>query len=251
MNPFAASRTGRTGLRLLLFGAALALLAAVALAWLGYWDQQVLVFYPARGAQRPEDRGLAAVIVSGDMGLKAGMGQSTALEYARHGIPAIGLNSLAYFRHPRSQKDVAALLAKSILTVLSRSGADRVVLIGQSYGADMVHYGLARLDPRLRGRIALVALVSPTRTIYRQVSPAEMFELSSPDADPLATAKLLGWARVACIRGREDAETLCPLLRLPGLRQVIMPGGHLLHRDSPGLFAAIQGAFAPSDRTNR
>ena len=223
----------------------------IALAWLGFWDREVLVFYPAQGVQRAQDRGLAAVIVSGDMGLKAGMGESTAHQYAAHGIPTIGVNSLSYFRHPRSQDEVAALLARSIRTALTRSGADRVVLIGQSYGADMVHFGLARLDPRLRGRIALVALVSPTRTLYRQVSPAEMLEFSPPDANPLVTAKLLGWARVACIRGREDSETLCPLLHLPDLRQVIMPGGHLLHRDSPGLFAAIQGALAPSDRTIR
>lgn len=251
MNPTPASRTGRTGFRLLAFAAVLALLAAVALAWLGFWDRDVLVFYPAQGVQRAQGHGLVAVIVSGDMGLKAGLGQSTAHQYAEHGIPALGVNSLAYFRHSRSEDDVAALLARSIRTALARSGAERVVLIGQSYGADMVHYGLARLAPRLRGRIALVALVSPTRTLYRQVSPAEMLELAPPDANPLATAKLLGWARVTCIRGREDSETLCPLLHLPNLRQVIMPGGHLLHRDSPGLFAAIQNALAPSDRINR
>ncbi|MBU6266933.1 MAG: virulence factor [Sphingomonadales bacterium] len=224
--------------------AALLLGAALALAWLGYWDRDVLVAYAPTTQPMPQDRGLAAVVVSGDMGLKAGLGGPTAQRFAAHGIPAIGVNSLGYFRHRRSQHDVTALLAAAIRRAMAFGHAGRVVLVGQSFGADMVHYGLPGLAPDLRRRIAMVALVVPTRTVFLRVSPLEMLDRTPPDAPALPTARGLDWVPVICLRGAEESDSLCPLLRQPNVTQAVLPGGHLLKFDADALFAALHRALA-------
>jgi len=205
-------------------------------AWLGYFGGELYVPVRARKAPSPAHAGLAAVILSGDMGFKTGMGREIGDRLAAEGIPVLGVNSLVYFRERRSPVEVRALVGDAIRRGLAFGHARRLLLIGQSYGADMVHVGLADLSPDLRSKIALVALVVPTRTVMYRASPAEMLDLVPPDAAAIDTGRRLDWVPLLCIHGREEKDSLCPLLRQSNVRDVAMPGGHPLRRDADGLF---------------
>jgi type IV secretory pathway VirJ component len=42
----------------------------------------------------------------------------------------------------------------------------------------------------------------------------------------------------------DETDSLCPLLHLPNVRQVVLPGGHLLRFDADGLYHAVHSAMA-------
>lgn len=192
-------------------------------------------------ASRPR---LAAVFVSGDIGFNFGMGPHIARRLADDGIPVIGVNALTYFRQGRSVGEVEALIAAAIRRALALGPAERVVLIGQSYGADMVQVGLTRLLQPLRRKIALVALIVPTDAIHYRISPGEMLGWTAPDADAMATARRLDWVPTICIYGQTEKDSPCPRLTQRNVRAVALPGGHGLHQDSGAVHAELSRAIA-------
>lgn len=222
--------SGRGRLALGLLGLVAAALFGFAVH-IGYFGGAVFTDVPATAPAAPGRGGVAAVILSGDMGFKVGMGPRIARRLAADGIPVVGVNSLTYFRHERTPDDVAALVAAAARRALALGHARRLVLIGQSFGADMLHVGLTRLPPDLRARVRLVALVVPTDTLIFRASPSELFNWAKPDALALPTAQALTWVPVVCIHGEEETESLCPLLSQPNVSSFALPGGHPLHGD--------------------
>lgn len=218
---------------------ALALIGAGLTAWwgwLGYFGSDLYVPVKARRAASPAHAGLAAVILSGDMGFKIGMGRAVADRLAADGIPVLGVNSLVYFRERRSPAEARALVEDAVRRGLAFGHARRLLLIGQSYGADMVHVGLTGLPPALRAKLALVALVVPTDTVIYRASPAEMLDLVPADAAAIDTGRRLDWVPLLCVQGRDEPDSFCPLLDQPNMRRIVMPGGHPLRRDADGLY---------------
>lgn len=229
-----------------LFPKLLAVVAAMAIgllgygAWLGYFGSRDLYMgFPAQQAASPTRHGVAAVLLSGDMGLRVGMGRQIAQRLSAAGVPVLGVDSLVYFRHRRSPEEATALLTQAVRDGLRYGHAERLVLIGQSYGADMVHVGFAGLPADLKKRVALVFLVVPTDTVIYRVSPAETLDLVKADAAAIDTARNVTGVPLLCIQGREEKDSLCPLLQQSNARRIALPGGHPLHRDADGLFRIL------------
>lgn len=210
------------------------------LGYIGYFGGPVFIEVPATTAARPR---VAAVLLSGDMGFKVGMGPKIANRLAADGIPVLGVSSLTYFRHERTPAEIEALVAEAVRRARAFGHTDRLILIGQSFGADMLHVGLAKAPPTLRSQIAMVALVVPTDTVFYRASPSELFNWAEPDAWALPTARLLDWVPLVCVRGKEEADSLCPLLTQPNAKGISLPGGHPLHRDDAALYAALRASI--------
>jgi type IV secretory pathway VirJ component len=179
------------------------------------------------------------------------MGPQIADRLAADGMPVVGVNSLTYFRPRRSRVEVTALIGTAIRRALAFGRANRVALIGQSFGADMVHVGLTGLDPALRAKVAMVALVVPTDTVYFRASPSELFNLGQPDTTALPTARQLNWLPVTCIQGVEERDSLCPMLRQSNVHRVALPGGHPMHRDVDAVHAVLIRAIDAANITGR
>jgi type IV secretory pathway VirJ component len=186
----------------------------------------------------------AAVVFSGDMGIRLGMGRHISTRLAADGVPVLRVNSLAFFRENRTPKQVEALVRMAIERGLIEGGNRDLILIGQSFGADALQLGLAGLPQQLRARVRLVALVVPSRTVYLRATPSEIFNFSPRQADALPTAERLNWSKVLCIQGAEEAASLCPMLRtLPNVTRAVLPGGHPLRRDDARVYAVLRGSI--------
>lgn len=221
--------------------AVVAILSAslIYLTYLGYFGGTLFVPIAAQSAPDNQRAGIAAVVLSGDMGFNIGMSPRIAKRLAADGIPVIGVNSLVYFRTKRTPAEVEALISQSIRHSLAFGHAKRIVLIGQSFGADMIPVGLSRLPTDLRQRIVMVGMVVPTDTLFFQASPAELFNWRAADADALPSARMLNWLPVTCISGTEEAESLCPHMKMPNVRHIVLPGGHRLHGDADSIHRAL------------
>lgn len=205
--------------------------------WLGYLGGDPFTIVQAGGKAQ---RNVTAIVLSGDMGFRVGMGPQIARRLAGDGIPVVGVNSLTYFRTTRTPAEATALIEAAMAKAHALGPRNTLVLIGQSYGADMLHVGLAGLPPALRREIALVVLVVPGATVEYRASPSEVLTFAMAEADALPTARRLDWVPLLCIRGREEPASLCPLLHQRNLRAVALPGGHPLHNDAAAVYREIR-----------
>lgn len=217
--------------------AAAALLVAGLVGDLGYFGGPILRDYPAA------TRGTRILFLSGDMGINAGMGPRLIAALNADGLPVTAFNSLAAFGTRRTPEDAAAIVAAAVSHVEHMPDTSRVVLVGQSFGADMLQFGGARLPRALRPRVAQVILLVPGNTLLFKASPGGVLD-GAPDAPALPSARRLDWSRVTCIQGEEEETSLCPLLHGANVRRVALPGGHFMNYDIPLIARTLRIAIA-------
>lgn len=225
-------------------GIALATLAVIAAAllgfgaYIGYFGGPLYTLVAPTRATAAADRGTVAILLSGDMGFRIGMGPQVADRVAAQGIPVLGVNTLTYFRSERTPAEAAALVDAATARALAMPGTTRVILIGQSFGADILQFALPHLPDRLRARVALVALVVPGTSTALRARPAGLFGYGEGIANA-PTARRLDWVPAVCIQGAEEDDSLCPAMTGANVTRVALPGGHLLHRDPDAVAGAI------------
>ncbi|SFI95332.1 virulence protein (VirJ) [Sphingomonas sp. NFR04] len=225
--------------------ALVALLAAIAFGiyWsAGFLDRDPVHLYGM--PERPGTAPVAAVFLSGDMGIRYGMGSYVVEALAGAGVPVYAVASSTAFARRQTHAEVLALLTNAIREARRRSGAARVIVIGQSFGADMARVALAALPPALRGQIAALVLVVPGTDAYFRADPLGFAYVGAPDAGA-ASARALDWLPVTCIRGEDETDSLCPTLLAPNVRRITLPGGHFLRMDHDLLVRTVFAALAP------
>lgn len=221
-----------------------ALLVAILLefAWIGYLGGGL--FTPMRPvAYHPQPGASVAILWSGDMGFRVGMAPNVAARLVADGIPVVGVNALRYFRTTRTASDASALLEAAIGQAHRINPKARLLLVGQSYGADMMHVALSQLPRADRSSIGLVALVVPGATVEYRASPSEIFTFAMAESDALPTARQLSWTSLLCIQGRDETASLCPLLHQPNAQSVALPGGHRLNGDVDAVYGVLRAAM--------
>jgi len=216
----------------------LAVLAVIAAA-AGFFDRDPVHLFAAQGPKRP----IGVLYLSGDMGLRFGPAPYTANGLAARGITVVGLNSPTIFRMRQTRAGIDRIIADGVRQALARTGAERLMLIGQSYGADVLQTGLADLPVDLRAHVAGVVLVVPGATVYFRADPSGLAYRGAPDSRAATTLARLGWVPLTCIYGMRETDSACPAAHLPNMRAIAMPGGHFLQNDHVALFAHVMNAI--------
>jgi type IV secretory pathway VirJ component len=166
-----------------------------------------------------------AVIVSGDGGW-AELDKSVAEGLAGEGVPTVGLNSLRYFWTPRTPDAAASDLARVIAHYSAAWHRDRVILIGYSFGADALPFLINKLEPSVRARVAHVVLLGLGATAEFEFHVADWLGQSAgpeystvPEVDRLTMP-------VSCVRGADEDDSACGLIRNPHAHVVTVGEGH-------------------------
>lgn len=228
---------------LLWAGLTLAILGTLAVKApsLGLLGWQPIRIFPASGAAgRPRT---AAVFLSGDMGFHFGLGAKVAESLADHGIPVIGVNTPASFASHLTRAQTDKVVIDALRLALATTGAQKLILAGQSYGADIVATTAPDLPLDLRSRIDAIELTVPATTVYFRADPSGIAYMGTPDARPTAAMRALNWAPVICIHGLAEKDSLCPALAGTRAQVIGLPGNHYLNRDPARLSATILDAL--------
>lgn len=237
------SRRDRAVRRGLIVTAVISAIIVTFVALAGYFDRDPVHVYPAIGHEADKAPPTVVVNFSGDMGLRFLLGASTSRGLTERGIPVVGIATPALFAGARTRSEINRIVADGIRAALSRTGARRVVVMGQSYGADIVQTGLADLPVSLRRRVAGIVLILPGDTVFFRADPSGIEYHGAPDSMGVTTGNRLTWAPLTCIQGIEEDDSLCPLLRVPGMTRVVMPGGHNINHDADGLLGHVMAAI--------
>ncbi len=196
----------------------------------------------------PTGPDLLAVILSGDGGW-AGLDREVGAALSARGVPVVGLNSLQYFWTPRTPRGAADDLARILRHYLLAWNKTEAVLVGYSFGADVLPFLADRLPAGLLDRVRLIALIGPGRTAEFEFHITEWLGREDGGAarPVLPEVEKLRGRRMLCISGSEERDSLCSGLT-PGLAEVLrLPGGHHLG----GRYAEIADIIMKrSGRTN-
>jgi type IV secretory pathway VirJ component len=168
---------------------------------------------------------LFAVILTGDGGW-AEIDKGIAQGLAASGVASVGWSSLRYYWTPRTPDAAALDLARIIDHYATAWHKRRALVVGYSFGADVLPFLVNRLPPEAARRVAGVSLLG--------LSEAAAFEFhvsswlgGGSDARYKTLPEVARLSvPVTCVRGADEADSACSALRGPAIRDVVVGRGH-------------------------
>lgn len=183
--------------------------------------ESATVELPALKAAPAGQEDLLVIIYSGDGGWWD-LDQRLGAVFTSRGIPVAGLSTFKYFWRYRAPDESARDLDRLIDRYTNQWGKRRVLLVGYSFGADVLPTLVTRLRPDNRDRLSQLVLLSASRDVNFEIElegymqqgwwtthTHALLQWLNPvihyDAMPPIRA-LAGKPPVACYYGAEDAD---------------------------------------------
>jgi type IV secretory pathway VirJ component len=151
------------------------------------------------------------LLITGDGGW-AGLDQELAARFAASGVPTVGLNSLKYFWSERTPDETARDVARVLRHYFAAWNKQHVLLVGYSFGADVLPFVINRLPADLRARVASVSLLGIDSNASFEVRIADW--VGGDNSGPATRPELarITHLPVLCIYGRGEQDSICPQL---------------------------------------
>jgi type IV secretory pathway VirJ component len=168
-----------------------------------------------------------ALMISGDGGW-TDFDNSIAESLAQSGISCIGFDTQKYFWEPKSPdvtaKDITLVLEYYMLHLKKT----KLILVGYSFGADVIPFVTTRLPDELKKKIQLTAMCSPDDNTDFEVTLSSMLDIGGEGKyNVLAEVRKIKTGKKLCIFGKdEDAEVLEKSFKLSGADIISLNGGH-------------------------
>jgi type IV secretory pathway VirJ component len=189
-----------------------------------------------------------ALLVSGDGGW-ARLDKELSAELSRRGIPVVGLDSLRYFWRARTPDGTAEDVDRIIEHYSAQWHRPRVLLIGYSFGADVMPSVFNRLSSASRARVTSLSLLGLAKYSRYEVTAAEWIPALAPKGTPvMPELQQISAVPILCVEGEGERKSICPELRQPGIQvRQIGHKHHFSYRDSDIVDAVLSvGQARPS-----
>ena len=185
-----------------------------------------------------------AIVYSGDGGWRD-IDKDIAGRLQELGVPVVGVDSLRYFWTERSPEAAAADLGQIIAHYREAWDRKQVILIGYSFGADVLPFLVNRLSEAERSALSRISLLALSRTADFEIHVTGWLGVDA-HADSVPTPPELARMPapiVQCFYGAEETDSACMLPELKGAQIVRTPGGHHFDGDYGKLADAIAHGF--------
>ena len=158
--------------------------------------------------------------MTGDGGW-AGLDQELAAQLAASGVPTVGLNSLKYFWTERTPGRDRAGRRPRHPPLPQRPGTSRrVLLVGYSFGADVLPFVVNRLPPDLRESVASVSLLGIDSNASFEIRIADWVGCDDArTADHARKSRPSRSVPVLCLYGEGEKDSICPGLPASGTQR--------------------------------
>ncbi|AUX75812.1 virulence factor family protein [Sinorhizobium fredii] len=181
-------------------------------------------------------RDTMAVIYSGDGGWRD-IDREVGNVLQQQGVPVVGVDSLRYFWAERQPQESANDLQRIIDYYRKRWNVRNVLLIGYSFGADILPRIYNLLPPAERARVRQVTLMALSHQADFKISVFGWLgaEGAGSAGDPVDDIKAIDPSLLQCFYGTEEEDDACPELKSSGADVVAIEGGHHFDEDYPAL----------------
>jgi type IV secretory pathway VirJ component len=166
-----------------------------------------------------------ALLLTGDGGW-AGLDQELAARLGASGVPTVALNSLKYFWRERTPDETARDIARVLRHYLSAWNRQRVLLIGYSFGADVLPFIVNRLPPELRERIASVSVLGIDAHAAFEVRISDWIGTDSGGPPTRPELAKVSHVPVLCIYGEGEEDSICPVMTGGAISREQIGKGH-------------------------
>ena len=170
------------------------------------------------------------ILLTGDGGW-AGLDKELSATLATHGIAVIGWDSLRYYWTPRTPEAAAKDLERILAHYQMALKRDKVILIGYSFGAEVLPFLVRRLPAEMKGHIEKIALLGPGTRAHFEFKLADWIGGTDKGLDIRNEINQLVEISLLCVYGAEESGSLCPELKSEASRSVKLPGGHHFNGD--------------------
>jgi type IV secretory pathway VirJ component len=148
--------------------------------------------------------------------------------YQKKGIASIGFDSLRYFWNAPDPSQAGKDLGRAIVEYSNAWKRPHIILVGYSYGADVLPFIVNRLPQEALERVKGVALIGPSLTIDFDISPA--LQPRDPELPLMPEIKRIPETQLLCIGGLSENQSLCRRLHRKMIVSdddvEILKGGH-------------------------
>ena len=170
---------------------------------------------------------LMAILLSGDGGWRD-LDKTIAEDLQQQGIPVVGFDTLRYFWSKKTPQQTADVVAALIQTFMTKWHADKVALIGYSFGADVMPFAYNLLPPSLRSHVVQISLLGLSKSADFEISVRGWLgEPPGSDALPvLPQATKIPPHLIQCFYGQDETDTACPQLAQLGAETFRRNGAH-------------------------
>ncbi len=168
-----------------------------------------------------------AVIYSGDGGWRD-IDKQIGETLAATGTPVIGVDCLRYFWKPKTPATIAGDLSEIMRRFGADWGRDKVVLVGYSFGANVLPFAVNALSNEDRSRVVQVSLLGLETHTEFEIRVSGWFGGAAGSAARPVLPEIQQQQPVLfqCFYGEEEEDTLCPKLEGTGVEVIRTSGGH-------------------------
>ena len=179
-----------------------------------------------------------AILYSGDGGWRD-LDKQLAAILQQDGLPVVGVDVLRYFWKQRDPEQCAQDLGRIIETYRHKWGAHKVVLIGYSFGADVLPALYNRLAPSARAAVVQISLLGFAASADFEVTVAGWLKQHSGNALPtLPEVRHIAPQLLQCFYGEDDDESACTQIGTD-VELIRTTGSHHFDGDYPALARRI------------
>lgn len=176
------------------------------------------------------DHDTVAIFYSGDGGWRE-IDQRIAARLNTVGIPVIGVDALRYFWSEKTPEAAAADLSAVIAHYRQRLGVRKVVLIGYSFGANLLPKAYGLLPAADRESVTLLSLLALSHQADFEIAVTGWLGAAGAGkhGDPVDHLATVEATKIQCVYGLEEEDTACPALEprvKDGVELIARPGGH-------------------------
>lgn len=207
-------------------------------------DLQGLPLTEVRDSTVPESDTFA-IFLSGDGGW-ADLDSSVSAELAKRGVPVVGVSSLKYFWDAQTPETVATDMGRVAEYYMRSWQKKRFILVGYSFGADVVPFAANRLEPGIKARLAGVGVLSPSHNADFEFHVSGWLGEDTAGPPTMPEFAKLSSLPVVCVYGAAEDDSACPDLSTSNVKQFKTSGGHHLGSEFEAVAAAIVKAAARS-----
>ncbi|TDK34364.1 virulence factor family protein [Rhizobium deserti] len=177
-----------------------------------------------------------AVVFSGDGGWRD-IDSEVGGYLQKQGIPTVGIDSLRYFWSERQPQEVANDLSRIMSTYRRQWGVSNVILIGYSFGADVLPAAYNLLPEADKRRIRQISLLALSKEVDYEISVTGWLGVAGDGkgGDTVAEIAKIDPHLVQCVYGTDEDDDPCPDLKARGVETVPIEGGHHFDEDYEAL----------------